>query len=172
LLAVKSYGQSKREATYQCMCLRCGSLHEILRTTLQAMARSQKRRKQPFGELRGHCPNCKETDPQTVTLRQYLLQKFAANGLQVVHVVVHRDNGTMARIRICDRSGAAATCEVRQPNGESTRFKVEMDETGSGRWLICAEQMFEMLISNLEARGIRAIAYHDGFEQETLLLRP
>lgn len=171
LLAVKSYGGSRREATYQCICLRCGSLHVIKRAKLQAMARAQARRKQPFRQLHGHCPNCEECDEPRLTLKEYILQKLWANGLMVVHVAVNHQDKTVARVRICDRAGVAAVAEVRQKNGETKTFAVEYEDRGNARWLTDADQMLERLIAEVDKNGITTISYREDGFHESLYLR-
>jgi hypothetical protein len=170
LLAVKSYGPSKREATYQCICLRCGSLHEIRRAKLQGMARAQQRRKLPFRQLHGNCPNCQESDEPRLTLEGYILQKLWANGLMVVHVAVAHEDKTVARVRICDRAGGVAVAEVHQRDGQIKTLSIELEEAGNARWLMKADQMLARLIAEVKKQGITTIAYQEGGSREALYL--
>jgi len=171
LLAVKSYGTSRREATYQCICLRCGTLHEIKRTTLQALARSQKRRKLPFFQLHGSCSNCDDTQPPRLTFREYLLHKLAANGIVVAHVICHRSAGSAARIRICNGDGSATVAEVKKPTGP-TRVQLQFDDSGFNRWLSDPDAMLDTLLSQIENAGITALYYKADGREECLHLRP
>ena len=173
LLAVKSYGTAKREATYACICLRCGTLHEIKRTKLQALARAQKRRGLPFFRLHGSCPNCDESQAPHVTFRQYLLHKLAANGIQVAHVICQRGDTSAARVRICNMDGSPTVAEVGKPSGPSERIKVQIDATGLNRWLANPDAMLDMLISDLNKAGIKNLYYKtDDGREESLHLPP
>jgi hypothetical protein len=172
LLAVKSYGASKREATYQCICLRCGSLHELKRIDLQAMARAQKKRKLPFFKLHGCCPNCDESEPPRVTLREYALHNFAANGVQVIHVVRHGLDSSVARIRICSLDGSPATGEIIKPNGETVRIELQLDRSGQARWLVDPNAMLDLLLDEMEKAKITSFYYNEDGWRECLRLRP
>jgi hypothetical protein len=162
LLAVADYGACKQEAVYQCICMRCGTLHRIGRAKLQVMTRNQKRRAKRRGTVwppfSGHCGCCSETDEPKLTGAKFSLQKLNANGFSVVHWARHNLGHYQARIGIYDPQGQLT--EARPFRGKP--WDIFLEVTGPSSALASSEEMFCRLLAKLFQEQVTTVYSRDG----------